>query len=110
MTIRVTIFNSLITRMKQHRYYQILFVFSFLCVSIFGIGTATKAQVNAPITAVETQPGVFDFSTTYDGGPNALYVWTFGDGNQGNGNPVTHAYSFANAYVVYLEVYDTTQS
>lgn len=84
----------------------LFWLFAGICLSGVAVQTAS-AQVTADIQVVETQPGVFTFSTSYTGGTNPVYVWSFGDGFQANGNPVDHAYSFAGNYQVYLQVYDT---
>ncbi|HYU05745.1 MAG TPA: PKD domain-containing protein [Thermoplasmata archaeon] len=63
--------------------------------------------VFSPATPQPLQAVTFNASASYDpDGTIASYAWTFGDGTNGSGRTVTHAYPDAGQYTVTLTVTD----
>jgi PKD repeat protein len=64
------------------------------------------AAINANTTAVTGEPIRFDGSGSSDDVGVVGYTWGFGDGVEGEGAAVTHAYPEPGVYNVTLTVYD----
>src|SRR6478752_9984776 len=61
-----------------------------------------------PSAPVDSQPVLFDAttSTSAPGNPIAAYSWNFGDGGRGTGVSASHSYATAGTYVVTLTISD----
>jgi PKD repeat protein len=60
-------------------------------------------------TSIDSIGYVFFISST-NAGPNAMYVWDFGDGNFANTANPSHIYAAPGIYTVCLTVYDSMQN
>lgn len=61
-----------------------------------------------PVQATDSQPVLFDASTSTAAAGNGIvsYSWNFGDGGRGSGMTASHAFETAGTYVVTLTVTD----
>ena len=65
------------------------------------------AVINGPLTGLAAQPLTFDGGGSHDpDGTITTFAWDFGDGTQGSGATVNHAYAAPGAYTVVLTVTD----
>jgi len=87
----------------------LLFVFSLFISSVLGQSEnqVPVADAGGPYSGIEGVTVSFDGSGSYDPDGNVTsYYWTFGDGETGSGETVTHIYSQDGIYDVSLTVYD----
>jgi hypothetical protein len=93
----------------KHVYYQIMDnagLTTSLEASI--ILDTTKPVVNAGSNRVISSGSKLDFDAAASSDPNGIasYIWSFGDGQNQEGQKVSHVYSVAGSYTVTLEVRD----
>ena len=70
----------------------------------------TASFSSSPANPTVGQAVTFDASASTDDHGIVAYAWTFGDGGQGQGSVVTHAYATAGDFQVQLTVMDTVGS
>jgi len=66
-------------------------------------GTAGNCNFNV-MAQTNAISSVFGFSSTYVGGPNSVFTWSFGDGTSAVGQTVAHTYAQPGTYVYCLTV------
>ena len=87
----------------------LLLVFSLFISSVLGQSENQfpVADVGGPYSGIEGVTVNFDGSGSYDPDGNVTsYYWTFGDGETGSGETITHVYRQDGNYDVSLTVYD----